>query len=110
MLCYFGPDTCQGKENVPKQNKVSSSHQWHFLGLPFLCLVPAVPMHLCPPVGSISLFHNLHHHIPYVQAAPSVIQSIQMLEWALSTLCFRAVETLVHLALSAAAILALCLF
>lgn len=111
MLFYFGPNSWQRKENYPKQNKVSPPHICRFLGLPLPHFVPAVPMLLCPPVGSISLFHNTFHAFittPYIQAVPSAIQSIQMLEWALPT-CFQAVAMLVHLALRAAAILALCL-
>lgn len=59
MLDYFVPNSWQGKENGPKQNEVRFHLQRHFLGLPLPDLVPAVLMFLCPPKGSISLFHHL---------------------------------------------------
>lgn len=51
----------------------------------------------------------LHHHIPYIQAVPSEIQNIQVLGWALPTPWVWAVAMPVHLAVSAAAVLAPCL-
>lgn len=77
VLCYFGPKSWQGKENVLTQNNISPSHICSFLGLLLPHLVSAVPMLLCLTVGSISLLHNLIHAFitPYLMSTHYPVQS-----------------------------------
>lgn len=104
MLCYFVPKSRKEKKTVPSRIKLALPINVLFLGCHYVSLPTCG---LCFTVSQPDLC--LHHHIPYLQAVPSVIQSIQMLEWALPASCFQAADMLVRLVLWAAAILALCL-